>query len=52
MLKNFILSQRDRKAHYLLREIAKYVSSGEEFRGGNMGGKRKADENRIEYVVN
>jgi len=44
MLKNFIQSQKARKAHYLFGEIATYISSGEEVIGNNMEDKRNKTE--------
>jgi len=40
MLKNFIRSQRARKAYYLYSKTATYIGSGEEVKGNNMD-KRK-----------
>ena len=52
MLKDFIISQRARKAHYLYSEIATYISSGEEVKkGNNMEDERRQMKNRIAYQV-
>ena len=51
IIKNFIISQKAGKANYLCREIAAYVSSGEEVKGNNVEDKRKTNENRIVYLV-
>ena len=41
MPKNFVLSQRARKAYYLYSEIATYISSRKEVKGNNIEDKRK-----------
>jgi len=48
MLKNFILSRRAGKAHYLCSETATYIGSGEEAIGNNnMEDKRKQMRTKV-----